>query len=266
MRENYIGDVKLGQLMVAASLQRAWGQLEVYALPLFRPRAFAESDDRLRLQLPIDNDEVVDGPPLDVAARVSISRGEGDLHAYYFRGVNREPNLMPVLDASGAPTALVPTYRTIDQVAMDVQYPRGAWLLKGELFHRHTSDTQYQAAVGGIEYGMARLFGSASDLTLLSEYQYDNRPDTEWPAPATRGIYAGMRLAINDTGSTEAKAGAVYDLSSDSWLIKADFARRLTDQWGVSVAYSGFARVASSRALSDFARDSYATITLRRYL
>jgi hypothetical protein len=266
MRENYIGDVKLGQLMVAASLQRAWGQLELYALPLFRPRAFAENDDRPRLQLPVEDAEVVDSPPLDVAARVSISRGDGDVHAYYFHGVNREPNLLPVFDASGTPTALTPIYRTMNQVGMDVQYPRGSWLLKGELFHRSTPDAQYQAAVGGIEYGMTRLFGSASDLTLLSEYQYDNRPDTEWPAPATRGIYAGMRLAINDTESTEAKVGAVHDLSSDSWLIKADFTRRLTDQWGVSVAYSGFVNVGRSRALADFARDSYSTITLRRYL
>jgi hypothetical protein len=75
-----------------------------------------------------------------------------------------------------------------------------------------------------------------------------------------------MRLAINDTESTEAKVGAVHDLSSDSWLIKADFTRRLTDQWGVSVAYSGFVNVGRSRALADFARDSYSTITLRRYL
>ena len=132
--------------------------------------------------------------------------------------------------------------------------------------HRRTPDAQYQAAVGGLEYGISRLFGGASDVALLSEYQFDNRPDTEWPAPATRGIYAGMRLAVNDTGSSEAKAGVVHDLSSHSWLIKADFSRRLTDQWGLSVAYSGFINVGRNRALSDFYRDSYSSITLRRYL
>jgi hypothetical protein len=266
MRENYIGDVKMGQLMVVASLQRAWGQLEFYALPVFRPRAFPQSDDRPRILLPVTDEEVVDDPPLDVAGRVSISRGDVDMHAFYFHGVNREPNLIPVLDASGAPTALTPMYKTINQVGGDVQYARGPWLFKGELMHRRTPDTQYQAAVGGFEYGLTRVFGSASDLSLLSEYQFDNRPDTEWPAPAPRGIYAGLRLALNDVGSSEVKAGVVHDLKSHSWLIKADFTRRLTDHWGLTVAYSGFENVSNSRALADFARDSYSTITLRRYL
>jgi hypothetical protein len=266
MRENYIGDVKMGQLMAAASLQRGWGQVEFYALPFFRPRAFPPTDDRPRILVPMADAEVLDRPPLDLAARVSISRADVDVHAFYFRGVNREPNLIPVFDGSGALTALTPTYRPIDQVGADVQYPRGPWLIKGELMHRHTPDAHFQAAVGGFEYGLTRLFGSASDLTVLSEYQFDNRPDTEWPAPATRGIYAGLRLAINDTGSSEARAGVVHDLSSDSWLIKVDFTRRLTDQWGLTFAYSGFSHVDKSPALRDYYRDSYSTITLRRYL
>jgi hypothetical protein len=266
LRENYIGGVKLGQLMVAASLQRAWGQLEFYALPLFRPRAFPVNEDRPRLELPMEDAEVLDGPPFDVAARVSLSRGDADIHAYYFHGMNREPNLVPVFDGSGAPTALRPTYKQIDQVGADVQFARGSWLFKGELMHRRTPDAQYQAAVGGLEYGISRLFGSVSDLALLSEYQFDNRPDTEWPAPASRGIYAGMRLAVNDTGSSEAKAGVVHDLSSHSWLIKADFTRRLTDQWGLNFAYSGFIHAGRNRALREYSRDSYSTITLRRYL
>lgn len=266
LRENYIGDVKMGQLMVAASLQRPWGQLEFYALPVFRPRPFPEIEDRPRILLPVTDGEVLDQPPLDLAGRVSISRGDVDVHTFYFRGVNREPNLIPVFDGSGTPTALKPVYKPIDQVGADIQYARGPWLFKGELMHRRTPEAQFQAAVGGFEYGLTRLFGSASDLSLLSEYQFDNRPDTEWPAPASRGIYAGLRLALNDGGSTEAKAGVVHDLKSHSWLIKADFTRRLTDHWGLTVAYSGFRNVANSRALADFYRDSYSTITLRRYL
>jgi hypothetical protein len=266
LRENHIGDVKLGQLMVAASIQRAWGQLEFFALPLFRPRAFPVNADRPRLLLPIEDAEVLDGPPIDGAARVSFRRGDADIHAYYFHGMNREPNLIPVFDGSGAPTALRPIYKPIDQLGADVQYPRGSWLFKGELMHRSTPDAHYQSAVGGLEYGISRLFGGASDLTLLSEYQFDNRPETEWPAPASRGIFAGMRLAVNDTGSSEAKAGVVHDLSSHSWLFKADFTRRLTDQWGLHVVYSGFIRAGRNRALRDFSRDSYSSITLRRYL
>lgn len=266
LREGYVGDAKLGQLMVAASLQRSWGQLELYALPMFRPRAFPVNGDRPRLQLPVADAEIAGDSPVDVAGRVSMSRGDVDLHAYYFRGVNREPNLAPVFDASGAPTALEPTYREIGQFGADVQYARRAWLFKGELMHRYTPDARYQAGVGGLEYGITRLFGSASDLTLLSEYQFDNRPRTEWPAPATRAVYSGMRLALNDTGSSEARAGMVYDLPSHSRLIKAEFTRRLSDRWGLHLGYYGFGHVDHSAALRDFYRDSHTTITLRRYM
>jgi hypothetical protein len=266
LREGYIGDAKLGQLMVQASLQRSWGQLELYALPMFRPRAFPDNGDRPRLQLPVAEARIADGSPVDVAGRVSMSRGDVDVHAYYFRGMNREPNLTPVFDASGAPTALEPAYRVIGQFGADVQYARRAWLFKGEMMHRYTPDARYQAGVGGVEYGITRVLGSASDLTLLSEYQFDNRPQTEWPAPATRGVYSGMRLAVNDTGSSEARAGVVYDLRSHARLIKAEFTRRLSDRWGLHLGYYGFGHVDHSPALRDFYRDSHATITLRRYL
>lgn len=266
LREGYVGDAKLGQLMVTASLQRSWGQLELYALPMFRPRAFPANGDRPRLQLPVADAEIADGSPVDVAGRVSMTRGDVDVHVSYFHGVNREPNLTPVFDASGAPTALKPIYREIGQFGADVQYARRAWLFKGELMHRYTPDARYQAGVGGVEYGITRLFGSASDLTLLSEYQFDNRPQTEWPAPATRGVYSGIRLAVNDTGSSEVRAGMVYDLRSRSRLIKAEFTRRLSDRWGLHLGYYGFGHVGHSPALRDFYRDSHATVTLRRYL
>jgi hypothetical protein len=113
------------------------------------------------------------------------------------------------------------------------------------------------------------VFGTVSDLALLSEFQFDNRPrppTTEWPPPARRGIYTGVRLAINDEASSELKAGVVYDLSSDSRLWKAEFSRRLSDQWGLYLLYYGFGNVSGNPALRDYFRDSYLSITLRRYL
>ena len=266
LRENFVGDVKLGQLMVAATLQRRWGQLELYVLPAFRMRAFASSDDRPRIQLPLADAEVASGRFPDWAARASVSRGDVDLHVYYFRGVSREPELIPVFGASGAPIALKPFYQDIGQVAADVQVARGAWLFKGELMNRTKPGATYQAGVGGVEYGITRLFGSVSDMSLLAEYQFDNRPASEWPAPATRGVYSGLRFALNDKASSELKAGTVYDLSSRSWLLRAEFTRRLNNQWGVYVGCYGFGHVAASPALRDFDRDSHFTITLRRYL
>jgi hypothetical protein len=266
LRESFAGDVKLGQLMVVGAVQQPWGQVELYALPQFRERAFAPRRDRPRLWLPLADAEVADGAPLDWAARASISRGDVDVHAYYFRGVNREPDLIPVFDGPGPPMALKPVYLQIGQIGADVQVAQGAWLFKGEFINRSRPDGQYQAGVGGFEYGISRLFGSVSDVTLLAEYQFDNEPESEWPAPAARGVYGGIRLALNDNASSEIKAGTVYDVRSGSWLVKADFNRRLTDQWGLNLGYYGFSNVGRSPALRDYYRDSHLTITLRRYL
>jgi hypothetical protein len=266
MRENFIGDVKLGQLMIVASLERPWAQFEFFALPQFRRRAFPDGADRPRLQLPLAEAEVAKGRPLDWAGRVSISRADVDFHAYYFLGKSREPDLIPVFNGPGQPTALKPIYRHMGQFGADVQYAHGAWLFKGEMMHRIKANAQYQAGVGGVEYGISRLFGKASDIALLSEYQFDNRPDAEWPAPARRGVYAGVRLGVNDKASSEIKAGTVYDLKSHSWLVRAEFNRRLTNQWGLNLEYDGFSHVTNSPALRDFYHDSHLTITLRRYL
>jgi hypothetical protein len=266
LRESFAGDVKLGQLMVVGTLEQPWGQLEFYALPHFRPRMFPEQADRPRLQFQLADAEVSDGGPFDWAARTSFSRGDVDLHAYYFRGTNREPDLVPVFDGAGPPVALKPVYLQIGQVGADVQYAYGAWLFKGELMHRSRPNEGYLAGVGGFEYGIARVFGRVSDLSLLAEYQFDNEPESEWPAAARRGVYGGLRLALNDNASSELKAGAVHDLRTRSWLFRAEFTRRLSDQWGLYLGYYGFSNVGKSPALADYYRDSHLTVTLRRYL
>lgn len=265
LRESFAADVKLGQLMVAGSLQRSWGQLELFALPHFRTRAFPKSADRPRLQLPLADAVVEEGAPVDWAARASVSRGDVDVHVYYFRGINREPDLVPVFEGGGPPTALKPIYRQIGQIGADVQYARGGWLFKGEWMHRNRPDVSYQAGVGGFEYGINRVFGGVSDLTLLGEYQFDNEPPSEWPAPARRGVYGGLRLALNDKASSELKAGAVHDLRSHSWLLRAEFNRRLSDQWALNLGYYGLGNAGASPSLADYHRDSHLTITVRRY-
>jgi hypothetical protein len=266
LRENFAGDVKLGQLMVVASVQRPWGQLEFFVLPGFRQRAFPSVVERPRLALPMVEGRVLDRGPVDGAVRMSFSRGNVDLHGYYFFGTNREPELTPVFAESGEVTALRPIYRLMGQVGADVQYAAGAWLFKGEFIHRHKKTARYQAGVGGFEYGISRVFGSASDMAVLGEFQFDNRPASEWPSPATRGIYTGLRLGVNDVASTEIRVGTVYDLKSHSLLIRADLSRRLTNQWFLELGYYGFHNTKQSPALQDYSRDGHLTISLRRYL
>jgi len=171
-----------------------------------------------------------------------------------------------VFDGPGPPVALEPVYLQIGQVGADVQYAHRAWLFKGELMDRSRPNERYLAGVGGFEYRIGRVLGSVSDLSLLAEYQFDNEPESEWPAAARRGVYSGLRLGLNDNASSELKAGALHDLRSGSWLFRAEFTRRLTDQWGLYLGYNGLRNVGKSPALADYHRDSNLTVTLRRYL
>jgi hypothetical protein len=266
MRESFTGDVKMGQPMVVLSWQRTWGQIEYYALPLFRKRHFPLDADRPRLQLPITAGEVVGGKPVDHAIRISHLKGDVDVHGYYFHGTSREPDLLPLFDQFGAVSALKPLYRPMDQFAGDVQWARGAWLFKGELMHRRKSNTQYQAGVGGFEYAISRPFGTVADLSLLAEYQFDNRPFSEWPVPVTNGVYSGFRLALNDSVSSDLRAGVLFDIKTSAWMIKAEYWRRMKGGLGIYVGYYGFANTARSLVLRNFERDSHLTVGFRRHL
>lgn len=252
---------KLGQPMVALTTQRAWGSLSLYALLGFRERTFPGRDGRLRAPRVVDTDRAeyessAEETRIDLALRWSHFIGDWDLGVSYFHGTSREPRLLPTGDGR-----LIPFYDVIGQLGIDVQHTLGAWLFKLEGLVRNGHGSAFGAAVAGFEYTFYQVKG-ASDLGVLVEYLWDDRPSDPRRAPPTAfedDLFVGARLALNDTQDTAVLVGAVIDRDDRSWAAFVEAERRLTDHWSASLEARLFLDVAAEDPLSILARDDFVT-------
>ena len=163
---------KLGQPMVNLAVQKDWGLLNVYILPYFRERTFPGVDGRFRAPLPVnwDDAEYESGDKdkhVDFALRYSHYFGDVDVGLYYFRGTNREPRL----EVAPNGRELTPFYDQVDQVGLDLQYTKDAWLWKLEAIVRDGYDESFMASVAGFEYTFYQVYESDADIGFLMEYQ-----------------------------------------------------------------------------------------------
>ena len=226
------GEDKLGQPMVNLELQRDWGLLSLYVMPYFRERTFAGASGRFRGPLPVDDDKAVFESSdaenhIDLALRYSHYIGDVDLGLSVFSGTSREPRLVPADDGM----SLVPYYDLIDQLGLDLQYTRDAWLWKLEAIGRDTANDSFAAAVGGVEYTIYQLSDSDSDLGLLIEYQYDGRDESEPLTLADNDIFVAARFALNDMQDTSALLGAAYDVETGATYLNLEAERRIGENY-----------------------------------
>ncbi len=225
--ENIDGEDKLGQPMLRVSRIFDEGSIGLYVLPYFRERTFAGASGRLRTPLVVDTDNPRfessdDERHIDYALRWNHTFDAVDLGLSYFDGTSREPELQQV----GA--SLVPYYRQIQQVGLDLQYTSDSWLWKLEAIRRENADTGYNAAVGGFEYTFVGINDSSADLGAIAEYHTDSR-DKLATSPFQNDIFLGARFTLNDAQSTELLAGTVFDLDSNSKTLRIEASRRIGD-------------------------------------
>lgn len=248
---------KLGQPMLQLALQRDWGRLEVFSLVGFRERTFPGPEGRLRPPLPVaERARYADGKGVDWALRWSHYLGDWDLGAYLFRGIGREPQLVPAADGR----RLIPLYRAIDQAGVELQHTRGAWLWKLEALARRGQGADFAAAVAGLEHTFYQVGGSAADVGLLVEQLWDGRDAT---APATiyqRDTFVGLRLALNDVQSTRLLAGAMVDHHDGSTFGVVEAGRRLGSSVTLEIEARLFTNVDPAGDLAAFERDSFVTL------
>ena len=241
------GESKLGQPMVHLTWSGDWGVAEVFGLPYHRARTFSGLQGRLRLPLVIDNEHVAYESAagewhFDFASRYSHSFGLLDLGVSLFDGTSREPFLLPGSDAGGMP-AFTQYYAQIRQFGLDAQMTIGSWLFKLEAIQRSGArnllglEEDYAATVFGGEYTFYSVFGSAADVTLLGEWNYDGRGRNATPnrSPNTleNDLFSGTRLAFNDVQSTEITVSFLSDLGRATRALALEFDRRITGQWSM---------------------------------
>jgi hypothetical protein len=260
------GEDKLGQPMVNLALQRDWGLVSIYLLPYFRERTFAGIDGRLRSPLPVDSDSAQYASSegdnhLDLAIRYSHYIGDVDIGLSLFSGTSREPRFVPSTDS----TRLLPYYDQIDQVGVDLQYTRDAWLWKLEAIVRDGFSESFAAAVGGFEYTFYQVRDSAADIGLLVEYQYDGRNDLEPFTIADNDVFIGTRLALNDIQNTAVLAGVAYDIDTGEAFVNVEAERRIGDNFFLELRLRAFAGAGPADRTFALVRDDYLQLQIARY-
>ena len=259
-REDIDEEDKLGQPMVNLQWQQPWGRLSGFVLIGFREQPFVGADGRLRFPLLVAEEALFpDGErAADYAVRYSHFIGDFDVGVHLFHGTGRDPALMVSEDS----TELIPLYRTITQVGLDLQYTRDAWLWKLEAISRAGEGRAFGAFVGGFEYTRYQVLGSAADLGVLGEYLYDGRDVTAPPTAFDNDGFVGARLALNDTQDTALLAGAVVDLEDGTVAARVETERRLTDRLTLELESRLFGSVDPENLLQSFRNDSFLTVRL----
>jgi len=259
------GEDKLGQPMINLELQRDWGLVSVYVLPWFRERTFAGVDGRLRTPLPVDASPQYESSDeenhVDLALRYSHYVDNVDFGVSAFSGTSREARLLP--NANGS--VLTPFYDQIDQLGLDLQYTGDAWLWKLEAIARETQNDSFTAAVGGFEYSFYQVADSVADVGVLLELQYDDRDDGEPVTLADNDLFAGIRLALNDTQDTAVLAGVGYDLDTSETYINIEADRRLGEDYVLELRARFFTNAEPADTSFSIENDDYLQLQLSRY-
>jgi len=250
------------------SLIRDWGVVSMFVLPGFRERTFPGVNGRPRFGVPVDTDNAeyessAEEKHTDLAIRYSHYIGDWEFGIAHFSGTAREPRLKRETPTS---TVVVPVYEQINQTSLDVQANIGSWLWKLESYIRSGQGDTYTAAAGGFEYTFVGVFGSQTDIGLISEYLYDEREDTIKKviipgepiilSPFENDLTIGMRLTLNDAQSTELLASIIEDLDGEGRTYNIEASRRFGDSMTLSIEARGVSDVPLDNALSSFNQDN----------
>ncbi len=262
--ESFDGEEKLGQPMISLSLVRDWGTLDGYLLPGFRERTFAGYKGRLRGPRLVDTkhpryESGADEHHLDLALRWSHSIDIFDIGAYWFKGTNREPVLLPKSNGR-----LTPYYEQIDRLGIDAQATLDAWLLKLEVIIQDNNQQRYSAIQSGFEYTYYGVNETAADVGLLVEYAWDERGKSA-SSGMQNDITLGARLTMNDTDSTELLVGVGYDLDFNDKSLVIEGNMRVGDSTKMIIDGRFFSSNALSSSSWSLRKDSYIQLTIEHY-
>lgn len=259
---------KLGQPMVSVSYNSGFGVFSAYLMTYFRERRFPGRDGRLRMPLPIDYARTQyqagsDKWHADWALRWSHVIENIDVGLYHFRGTSRDPVFVAGVDTAGDPV-LIPRYNLIDQSGLDLQATFEDLLIKFEAISWAGPGPNYWAMTGGFEYTFYDMFGDNSDISLLSEYLYDDR-GSRATTPFEDDLFLGLRYAANDIDSSEVLVGAIFDLNSSAKFLNIEGSRRIGESWTVSLDARFFLGIPMTDPIFPQSRDDFFQLRLARY-
>ncbi len=267
--ENIDFEDKLGQPMANISFSRDWGTLDLFWLPYFRERTFPGKGGRLRGATVIDVDQAEYESAAkewhsDWAFRYSHYFGDWDVGISQFIGTNREPTLLDGTGSNGD-AIKIPRYEQITQTSLDMSFVTGEWLWKGEALYRAGQGNEnYYAWTGGFEYTFTRIWSSQMDLGVLGEWMYDTRQEKATNA-FQNDLGGGLRLAFNNSASTETLFGWVQDIESSARLLFLETSHRFGDNLLLTAEFRAFVNQPATDFLFESRDDEILQIELAYY-
>ncbi len=266
--EGLDGEDKMGQPMIHLKRYEDWGVLDFLLLPGFRERTFQADTGRPRTPLIVDVDAASyqssdEDSHIDYAMRYSHTIDELEFGFSWFKGTNRDPELVSGLNDSGQPV-LIPHYVQMTQLGADILLIDEDWTWKLEIIHRDTDAIDYEALTGGFEYTFYGVFESDIDFGTLVEYSHDNRPQA-LRSVFDRDLFFGGRLAFNDIQSTELLAGFVVDTDKQSQSFRLEASRRIGDSWKGTIEAQLFNNIDEEDPLIAFEKDDYLLLEVARF-
>jgi hypothetical protein len=264
--EDVDNEDKLGQPMINLSVVKDWGIMDFYILPYFRERTFAGEEGRPGIPFVNTDNALFESSDkeqhVDWAVRWTHSIDDLDIGLSWFEGTDRAPELLPISAPSGF--ELVPFYKQISQLGIELQANLESSLWKLEVIHNDNNQQDYWALQGGLEYSQYGIFESNADLGYLIEYAWDERGEDS-STTFQNDLFFGNRLALNDVQSTEVLFGLSYDLDFKSTSVLIEASRRFGDNIKVSLDARFFESDESMDPLYLFRRDDHIQLTAQYY-
>jgi hypothetical protein len=196
----------------------------------------------------------------DFAMRFSQTYGDLDLGLSLFNGTNRDPILLPGVDAAGNPV-LTPHYELMTQFGLDAQLLYYDWIWRLEYIHRNSSSYDLNAVTGGFEYTFFGILESEANFGALVEYSYEDRSD-DFRGPFDRDLFLGGRFAFNDAQSSEILAGVVVDTELLSRSYRVEASRRVGDSWRATLEMQVFSNIDQKDVLAVFESDDFLLVEM----
>lgn len=276
--ERFDGETRLGQPLVNVGGEVAGGQLDLFLLPYFREPTQPEL--RFRAPLPIAGALTTyahrDGRQhRDWAFRWQRSIDNIDLGLTGFQGTARDPRLTVLCD----PQVLVnfgqcrpvftPTYEQSRQLGLDAVGVFDALQVKVEALARERGDSTNPAAgkttnlasVTGLEYTWSGAFGLDGDVGLVLEYMLDQEK-AGLRTPFQKDLAAGVRLSLNDLGSTSVLALANVDLDNGARMVSVEANTRFGEHWRLAGELWLFQALPALDPLTNFRDDDHVQVSV----
>jgi len=100
---------------------------------------------------------------------------------------------------------------------------------------------------------------------LSDQLQYDGRDDGEPVTLADNDLFAGIRLALNNTQNTAVLAAVGYDLDTSETYVNIEADRRLGEDYVLELRARFFTNANLSDTSFAIENDDYLQVQLSRY-